>query len=133
MQPRQGMTLINKGGEIKEVTTRLAYDQQLQKQHNFFPCDEAGNALPQNQEQAAVVAEEKKSQAAVAVEVKVEIPSGSNIINPLDEAQGNPYEKDTVEAKIFDLHKAGKAEAEIKEETKAHVNTIRKVVKAATA
>lgn len=85
MQPRKGMTLINKGGDIKEVASHLAYDPQLQRQHNFFPCDEKGNPIPQNQSQEVVVLEEKKSQAAVVAEVKIEIPAGSDIVNPLEE------------------------------------------------
>jgi hypothetical protein len=126
----QGQTFINMKGDIKAVVTHLAFDTQMQTQMGFFPCDEYGIRIPTPE---VTVAEVKKNLAVVDREVVVEkkevvviIPEGANI-NPLEE---NPYEAETPEAKIYELHIGGMNEAEIKQKTGANLNTIRKVVKA---
>lgn len=117
-------------GDIKQVAEHLANDKQLQKSMDFFPCDANGVAIQQTEETIEAI---KKKVAEVAVsEPTIIIPEGVQIVNPLDEVvvKENPYEKDSIEAKIFDLYAGGMNAEEIKEQIGANKNTINKVIKA---
>ena len=81
---------INMKGDIKEVQEHLAFDTSLQKQMNFFPCDEKGEPVAQvSKEQVEQV--KKKDVAPVESDtikeypVEITIPAGVELVNPLDE------------------------------------------------
>jgi len=84
---------INMNGDLKQVLSELAFNKELQKQMNFFPCDENGKAI--EQPQGGAIEEVKKKDVVVAdvdkindyqIDTVVIIPENSDIINPLDES-----------------------------------------------
>ena len=91
---------INMKGDIKAVAEHLAFDRSLQKQMNFFPCDENGIEIEQPTE--AEVKESKKKHVEpvevdkindYVIEPVVIIPEGVEIINPLDEVAEAPKKR----------------------------------------
>ena len=81
---------INMKGDVKQVQEHLAFDVSLQKQMNFFPCDENGKPIaPLTESQV----QEVKKKDVVHVEsdsikdypIEITIPEGVELVNPLDE------------------------------------------------
>lgn len=64
-----GQHLINMNGDIKAVANHLAFDRDLQKQMNFFPCDDNGIAVVQP-EQAQTQPVKKNAVAAAKDEIR---------------------------------------------------------------
>lgn len=96
----EGFHYINMKGEVKNVLAKHAFDTNLQKQLDYFPCDEDGKPVSQVQPAKPYSFQEVKKNAPVAEgDVKVEIPAGSDIINPLDEASENEAVAQPVEKK----------------------------------
>lgn len=79
-------------GDIKPVAEHLAFDKGLQKQMGFFPCNEKGEPIEQPSEPELMeikkkdVVETDKINDYV-IEPVVIIPSGVEIVNPLDEIE----------------------------------------------
>lgn len=114
---------FNKNGRIKEINSRIAYDKNYQKSHDFVPLDEAGSASSPVEPQKKISANvPSKKDVAATDDNNEELGAGVET-----EAFDDGIE--TVEEKVIRLHKEGKSEQGIKTETGINMNTIRSVIK----
>ena len=115
--------IFNKGKkneQTKELAPHIANDKQYQKAHNFVLADESpatSGEKPLTVEKKIVHQPEEGKAVVAETETPVAQIETSDIV-----AESN-------EEKVVRLHKEGKTEAEIKDETKLHHNTIRKIIK----
>jgi len=92
------LQLVNMNGVLKPLMEHLAFNKELQRQMNFFPCDNEGKPIPQPTEEEVkvkkkdVVHVESDTIKDYVIEPTVIVPEGVEIFNPLDEEKEVAHE-----------------------------------------
>lgn len=106
-----------KNGQVKEISSRIAYDKNYQASMGFKLLDGSISAEVEPQKKI-----EKPNEGRKPAAVTNELGSGVETVDLTDTIE-------TVEEKVARLHRENKTEQEIKEATGINMNTIRSIIK----